>query len=160
MMVDVDVGEEYRQHVSALAHYASVLVGPDEAMDVVNEAVAKTLSRQSLERVQDVRAYWFQAVTYTASSWHRSRSRRDARERRVGAQPRFVSDAHSDVVEDSLRVLDGLSVQQRAVVYFTYWADWPIERIAAVLDVSTGTVRKQLGRARAHLREVLIDERA
>ncbi len=43
-------------------------------------------------------------------------------------------------------------------MYFAYWEDWPVERIAGVLGVSAGTVRKQLGRARAHLREVLTNE--
>ena len=33
MMVKVDLEDEYRRHVRALSHYASVLVGPDEAMD-------------------------------------------------------------------------------------------------------------------------------
>lgn len=157
MMVKVDLEHEYRRHVRALSHYASVLVGPDEAMDVVNDAVANTLARGSLVDVKDIRAYWFQAVTYTASSWHRSRMRRIARERRVSALTPAVRDTPMDL-EDSLKVLAGLSVQQRAVVYFAYWEDWPVERIAGVLGVGAGTVRKQLGRARAHLREVLTNE--
>lgn len=157
MMVKVDLEGEYRRHVRALAHYASVLVGPDDAMDVVNDAVANTLARGSLVNVRDVGAYWFQAVTYTASSWHRSRTRRTAREQRVSALRTASRDPHVGI-EESLKVLAVLSVQQRAVVYFTYWEDWPVERIAGVLGVSTGTVRKQLGRARAHLREVLTNE--
>lgn len=65
--------------------------------------------------------------------------------------------AHLDI-GDALAVLAPLSVQQRAVVYLTYWADWDIERIASVLDVGAGTVRKQLGRARSHLRDALDHE--
>ena len=157
MMVRVEIEDEYRRHVGALAHYASVLVGPDDAMDVVNDAVANTLARGSLVDVVDVRAYWFQAVTNTASSWHRSRTRRTAREQRVGTLRPAGREANMDI-EESLMALARLTVQQRAVVYFAYWQDWPVERIAAVLGVGTGTVRKQLGRARAHLREVLTNE--
>jgi DNA-directed RNA polymerase specialized sigma24 family protein len=42
-------------------------------------------------------------------------------------------------------------------VFLTYWADQTPADIAEVLDVSEGTVRKQLARARARLREVLDD---
>lgn len=156
MMVRVDVEAEYRRHVDALSHYAAVLVGPDDAMDVVNDAVSATLRRGSLESVLDVRAYWFKAVTLTAASWHRSRSRRLVRESRLVVTPPATEAEPS--LGDALRVLAVLSVQQRAVVYLTYWADWDIERIATVLGVSAGTVRKQLGRARQRLREVLDDE--
>ena len=50
-----------------------------------------------------------------------------------------------------------LSPQQRAVVYFTYWDDLLPSQIAELLDVSEGTVRKQLARARDHLRRILRD---
>ena len=152
--VDVDVAGEYREHVGALAHYAAVLVGPSDAMDVVNEAVAGTLARGSLAGVDDVRAYWFRAVTFTAASWHRSYGRRVARERRVHATTPAAVIATPEL-DEALTAIAPLSVQQRAVVYLTYWADWDVPRIAEALGVGEGTVRKQLGRARAHLREVL-----
>jgi RNA polymerase sigma factor (sigma-70 family) len=50
-----------------------------------------------------------------------------------------------------------LSVQQRTVVFLAYWCDQSAGDIAGVLGVSEGTVRKQLVRARARLREVLDD---
>ena len=46
-------------------------------------------------------------------------------------------------------------MQQRAVVYLTYWHDWEPARVAATLGVSEGTIRQQLGRGREKLREVL-----
>ena len=48
-----------------------------------------------------------------------------------------------------------LSVRQRAVVVLTYWADLDPAAIAVMLDVSEGSVRRHLARARAHLRKVL-----
>lgn len=156
MMTCVNVEDEYRRHVAALVHFAAVLVGPDDAMDVVNEAVTGTLARRSLESVRDVRAYWFRAVTFTAASWHRSRLRRHRREDRfqLGA---VVADPGRAELGEAIRVLATLSVQQRSVTYLAYWLDWDVARIAAVLGVSQGTVRKQLGRARARLREELSD---
>ncbi len=157
MMVTVDVEAEYRAHVADLVRYATVLVGPHEANDIVNEAVTATIARSSLATVDDVRAYWFRAVTNTAADWHRSRFRRTARETRAVGRPALSEPTTPD---DARRVLAGLSTQQRAVVYLTYWHDWPIDRVAATLQVSDGTIRKQLGRAREHLREVLGDGRA
>jgi RNA polymerase sigma-70 factor (ECF subfamily) len=154
MMVLVDVESEYRRHVAALVHYATVLVGPDDAMDVVNDAVASSLAGGSLESVDNVRAYWFRSVTNTAAGWHRSRARRRAREVRAAARSRREM---PEMVEPSpaQRALRELSMQQRAAVYLTYWADWEPARIAEVLGVSDGTVRKALARGRERLREVL-----
>ena len=47
------------------------------------------------------------------------------------------------------------SLQQRAVVFFTYWEDMTIPTIADLLGLSTGTVHRNLTRARAHLRKTL-----
>ena len=48
-----------------------------------------------------------------------------------------------------------LSVMQRAVVYLTYWEDLTPAAVAARLDVSEGTVKRHLARARSKLRKVL-----
>jgi RNA polymerase sigma factor (sigma-70 family) len=61
------------------------------------------------------------------------------------------------IAADARTALAVLSLQQRTVVFLTYWADQTPADIAEVLDVSEGTVRKQLARARARLREVLDD---
>ena len=52
-------------------------------------------------------------------------------------------------------MLDSLSPQQRAVVYLSYWHDYSPIQVAEMIGVSEGTVRRQLARARARLREVL-----
>jgi RNA polymerase sigma-70 factor (ECF subfamily) len=156
MMVQVDVEAEYRAHVADLLHYATVLVGPNDAMDVVNEAVTATIARHSLVAVDDVRAYWFRAVSLTAAGWHRAEYRR--RNREVRAASLAVSPGTTERGEDGRRLLTGLSVQQRSVIYMTYWLDWDPARIAAALDVSDGTVRKQLARGREVLRKVLRDD--
>ena len=58
-------------------------------------------------------------------------------------------------VWDAVRVL---SPQQRAVVFLTYWDDQGVDAVAELLGVSAGTVRRQLGRARRRLREVLNEQ--
>lgn len=51
--------------------------------------------------------------------------------------------------------LGELSPQQRSVVYLAYWEDLSVADIAGTLEVSEGTVRRQLARARDRLRKVL-----
>jgi RNA polymerase sigma factor (sigma-70 family) len=48
-----------------------------------------------------------------------------------------------------------LSVQQRAVVFLFFWEDMSEQTIAELLNVSTGTVHKNLSRAKARLRKAL-----
>jgi RNA polymerase sigma-70 factor (ECF subfamily) len=48
-----------------------------------------------------------------------------------------------------------LSVDQRTVLVLRYLLDWPLERIAEVLDVPVGTVGSRLNRALAALRAAL-----
>jgi len=152
-MTAVNLESEYRAHAADLVRYATVLVGPFDAADVVSEAVSATMARTSLATVDDVRAYWFRAVSNTAASWHRSAFRRRDREQRAAAIAQPEEGHHTPT--DARAILSSLSVQQRAVVYLTYWHDWTPDQIAQVLGVSDGTVRKQLARSRAHLREVL-----
>lgn len=47
------------------------------------------------------------------------------------------------------------SQQQRSAVFLTYWLGLSPSEIADELGVSDGTIRKQLARARARLREEL-----
>ena len=42
-------------------------------------------------------------------------------------------------------------------MFLTYWEERTPAQIAALLDVSEGTVRKQLARAREQLRKVISD---
>jgi RNA polymerase sigma factor (sigma-70 family) len=48
-----------------------------------------------------------------------------------------------------------LSVQQRAVVFLFFWEDMSEQTIAELLNVSIGTVHKNLSRAKARLRKAL-----
>jgi RNA polymerase sigma factor (sigma-70 family) len=156
MMASMELDDLYSRARVDLVRFATALVGPDDALDVVSEAVVTTLASGRLDGVDDVRAYWFRAVANRAASWNRSSGRRRRRDARSAALDRF-SDV--EVTADRAReLLGGLSPQQRAVVYLTYWHDWDPATIAAALAVSEGTVRKQLARARAHLREVMNHE--
>lgn len=155
MMVAVDEGSVYRQYADELIRYATALVGPNDAPDVVTEGVLDAFRSDEWDHVLNRRAYLYRCVLRRALSMRRSSERRWAREHRAaGREPERVDDPSVD----AHRALAHLSPQQRAVVFLAYWHDLAPEQIAEMLDVSEGTVRKQLARARERLRSVL-DER-
>lgn len=161
-VMEMDVGELYELHASDLTRFATVLVGPSDAADVVSDAMVGVLTSSSTAHVRNERSYLFRAVANAANSLHRSAGRRRRRELQV------VSTTSSAVPEDqpaavgrsvaAREVLGRLSEQQRVVVFLAYWMDLPAPEIAETLGVSEGTVRKQLARGRERLRRLLDDQ--
>lgn len=146
----------YRRHAVELIRYATVLVGPNDASDVVTDAMIRVFSSAlDASAVANMRALLFRAVYHGVIDHQRSSERRRRREARFEQQRDRPLAAGSGF--DARAVLGVLSVQQRTVVFLTYWCDQTPGDIAVVLGVSDGTVRKQLARARARLREVLDD---
>ena len=146
--------ELYRRHAEELIRYATVLVGPADAPDVVTDAVLSAFGSPGWRRVDHPRAYLYRSVLNTATSWKRSAGRRERREVVVAMRPP-TSPAAPDGAIDVHRALAHLSPQQRAVVFLTYWEDLTPAQIATTLGLSEGSVRKQLARARAQLRKVI-----
>ncbi|MEO5899501.1 MAG: RNA polymerase sigma factor [Ilumatobacteraceae bacterium] len=153
-MATADDVETYRRHAPELVRYAAVLVGPDDAPDVVTDAVLAAFASPRWGAVTNRRAYLYQAVLRRSASHHRADQRRRRRENRAVALAVVPHDVPDPTV-DAHRVLAALSGQQRAVVFLTYWEDLSPAQIAELLNVSDGTVRKQLARARNHLRRSL-----
>lgn len=144
----------YRRYADDLIRYATVLVGPADAADVVSDAVLAAFQSPGWPAVDNRRAYLYRAVLNRATSHHRSVARRRRRERVVALRDERWTLPPSESV-DAHRALAALSEQQRAVVYLTYWEDLTPAQIATLLHVAEGTVRKQLARAREHLRRIL-----
>jgi len=149
----VDDEAIYASCVRDLVGFATTLVGPDDAADVVSEAVMSVMAAKVWSGARDKRSLLFRSVFFTARSWHRSNRRRRARQvHALSADPVDPLPHESSEVTDAL---EALSDQQRAVIFLTYWTDLDPSAIAGMLDTSEGTVRKQLARARTKLREVL-----
>jgi RNA polymerase sigma-70 factor (ECF subfamily) len=156
---ELSLEEAYRRWADELVGYASVLVPISAAADVVADTFADLLARPSVgwSEARDAKGFLFGAISNRARMHHRASGRRRRREQQPSLTVAGVSAVSSSAVSDPAVVdaVGDLSVQQRAVVYLTYWADYPVERVAEILGVSDGTVRRQLARARARLREVL-----
>ncbi|MEX1124528.1 MAG: sigma-70 family RNA polymerase sigma factor [Acidimicrobiia bacterium] len=142
----------YEEVSGPLMRFAASLVGPDAASDLVSEVMVATLQRRSLVSLENPQAYLMQAVLNRA----RSAGRRLDRERRalarypvatVGEDPAdFLVDA------DVVRTVAALPLQQRAAIYFVYWADLEPSEAAELLGVRPATLRRYLHLARKKLR--------
>ena len=155
---EVSLEDAYSRYADELVRYATVLVSRSAAADVVADTFADLLRHAdgAWSGARDVRGFLFGAVANRARMHHRQTNRRRQRERQLVVAQR--PDPNGVMVEsrdEVLEALEGLSVQQRAVTYLTYWHDWSVSQVAEALGVGEGTVRRQLARARARLRGVL-----
>jgi RNA polymerase sigma factor (sigma-70 family) len=151
-----DAEEVYLQYAHELVGFATGLVGPWDAADVVADAMSRCDGTPTWVKVLDHRAYLYRAVLNGSRQWVRSKSSRAVRERLFSAQrtiPREV-ELRPEVWEAVRR----LSVRQRAVIVLAYWEDLTPAQIAVRLGLSEGAVRRHLARAREHLRKVLTDD--
>ena len=145
----------YEAHAAELVRFATGLVGVDDAPDIVVDAFVRVSQAPVWAEARDRRVIWLRAVVFEAHSMIRSSARRRERERRVAVPAAAPSDDAHGSTHDITDALDRLSVQQRAVVVLTYWMDLPPTSVAELLEVSEGSVRKQLARARARMKEAL-----
>lgn len=148
----------WREHADRLVRYATFLVGPADANDIVVEAFLRAVPSLLANEVQQPASYLLRAVSNHAHDLRRSRARRWRRDlQAVG--PAHVVPAHvamADDFGDVRRAVAELSLAQRTVVYLVYWEDRTERDIASLLDVSPSTVREHLIRARRHLRKALV----
>jgi RNA polymerase sigma-70 factor (ECF subfamily) len=144
--------ELYARNRVALTRFATALVGPSDAADVVSDTVVSLLRSGVLVEADNPVALMYRAVLNKANSHHRSMYRRRARERKF-ADSIIVQDP--ELRPDVVVAVVKLSPQQRACVYLTYWEDLTASDVAQRLGIGEGTVKRYLARARAKLREVL-----
>ncbi|HZD22203.1 MAG TPA: hypothetical protein VE569_02205 [Acidimicrobiia bacterium] len=75
--------ETYEKYAGELVRFATGLVGPDDAADVVSGVFVKVLGTRSWPDVDEQRAYLYQAVLNEVRMRHRSTMGRRAREMRA-----------------------------------------------------------------------------
>ena len=146
--------EVYEKCADELIRFATSLVGPTDAPDVLSVAVIQALTSSRWAGVSNRRAYLYRSVLNAARSRRRAEARRRAREA-PGAVP--TAWEPPELRPEVLEAIGRLSERQRAVVYLTYWDDLDPAGAAELLDISEGSVRRHLARARANLRRTLRD---
>jgi RNA polymerase sigma-70 factor (ECF subfamily) len=151
--VGVELGD-YERLGPELLRFATGLVGGADAADVLSSVIVKAFASSSWPTVRNQRAYLYRAVYHEALTWRRRSARRGDVERAAAGRVEFELPEFDPAVRQAV---EQLSVQQRAVVLLTYWADLNPTQAAERLGISEGSVRRHLARARARLRKVLDD---
>jgi RNA polymerase sigma-70 factor, ECF subfamily len=156
-----DLEEEFREFVAArsfaLLRTAYLLCGDwSTAEDLLQTALTKTyLAWKRLGEIEAVEPYARRVLVNTATSWWR---RRWHGERPTEVLPeRAVPDRIDEHVErDALwRHVRALPARQRAVLVLRFYEDLSETQTAALLNISTGTVKSQTFRALNTLRRRL-----
>lgn len=148
----------YRAEFPRLAGYCLALVGSEaSARDIAQEALVRVFSRWV--QVDQPRAYAYLVATNLARrSWKRRAGESRALTRAFVRQVPTQDPAETDrpwLAE----LVDGLPAKQREVVLLFYYADLPVEEVARLLRLPTGTVKRRLHEARAALSAQVRNER-
>jgi RNA polymerase sigma factor (sigma-70 family) len=151
-VVDVRDEELYEQHAAELIRFATTLVGPSHAEDVVANAVIRSMASRAWPTVAAPRAYLFRAVLNEARSVGRSDRRRIRREQTVAHHETEDAATISVEVRDAMA---RLSLRERSVLYLSYWHELPIAEVATTLGLSRRSTERALTDARRNLEERL-----
>ena len=149
-------GDFVAEALPGLLRFGYLLTGdPQEAEDLVQEALARSLRRWRKLHTGDGVAYVRQVmVNANITRWRRWEARV-----RLGWLPdRTADDPELHRIDDRdrlRRALLQLPARQRTVLVLRYYADMPDQRIAQLMDTSPVTVRTQAARGLATLRPLL-----
>jgi RNA polymerase sigma-70 factor (sigma-E family) len=147
----------YRRLVAQVYAFTTDL---SEAQDVVQEAFTRALARpKGLSDVDNPEA-WLRtvAVNVVRRRWRR-RKLLDTILLRDRPIARVVEAPPGPERADLRDALATLPTTFREAIVLHYFADLPVDEVAAVLDVPIGTVKSRLSRGRAALAEHLGDYR-
>ncbi len=130
--------------------YATALVGPDTADNVVSSVVVRTLARPGgLGGLREPKQYLMKAILNET----RSRHRRAVRRPTIHADTTTsVTSADGDQVVDMIR---SLPARQRAAAYLVFYEEYTPTEAARLMGCRPATVRRYLHLARTKLREAL-----
>ncbi len=140
--------EKYAELVYRLAF--SQLKNQSDAEDVLQEVFLRYLRKQPAFESEEHGKAWFIRVTVNrcrsvwSSAWRRHHAELD--ESLAAEDPDYL---------DLRAAVCALPKKYRAVIHLFYYEDYTTAKIAALLRLKESTVRAQLTRARAMLRERL-----
>ncbi len=153
--MDQSDAELFEKHADELTRFATGIVGPSDAPDIVSGAFLRCMLSERWPSVANRQAYLYKAVLNEAIMTGRSAERRLHREQTTPLPEAIGTDVPRPEV---LEAVSRLSLRQRAVIVLTYWNDLGPASVAGLLGISEGAVRRHLARARALLKEYLDEQ--
>lgn len=151
----------YTVHRDGLLRLGVLICGDrSRAEDAVAEAFAKVLPRWRRGVVEQPGYYLRRALVNELTGGFRRRAleRREVSKRWGDDRGRQGVEVHVSEHMSMREALSSLPPAQRAVLVLRFYEDLSEAEIAALLDVSLGTVKSRTSRALARLREILQEE--
>ena len=155
----------FARHSSTIYRYLRRRVGVALAEELAAETFARAFrGRRRFDPRGESALPWLYGIAANLLRMHRRTEERRLRayaraaDRRLEPSPNIDSERRLDAVAlrpALARALASLSCGQREVLLLHAWAGLSHEEIAVALDVSAGTVRSRLHRARAEMAERL-----
>lgn len=148
----------FREHHRDVYAFALHLLGhPAQAEDVTSDVLVKVFLRVRRGRVDHPKAYLRRAVVNDVHSWRR---RRQVERRWLERQPQSdgADTGGFERVSDAqllTRALGRLAPRQRAAIVLRFYDDLSEAETAEILGCSVGTVKSQVHRGIARLRELV-----
>lgn len=143
--------EENKDAMFRLAY--SIVLNQQDAEDIVSEAVLKGYSHlENLKNTKKMKAWLFQILVNESKDCLKRCSRMDLVE-----DSSLFEDNGGDKEKtyDLLEFVCRLDEIFKEVVMLYYFEDFNVKEIANILDISEGTIKSRLSRARAKLKEFL-----
>lgn len=137
-----------------LAGWVRGLVGDEEtAHEIASESFTRAMSR--LSRLDNPQAYLYRvAANLVRDHWRRTERERRAM-RTVAAAARDETQSAPDGEVDMRTLVEHLPVRLRTAVLLYYYGGFGVREVATILNRPEGTVKADLFRARAYLRDAL-----
>lgn len=152
-------GKRAVEQLPALRRYARMLVGDQQADDLVHEALIRAISAEKSFKPGGNMRGWLLTILHNCfvNDWRRSRAESAGIEHLALHSADHVPPSQEDAVHlaDLTRNLALLSVEHRAVLHLIVAEGLSYEAAAEVLGVPVGTVMSRLSRARGALREAM-----
>lgn len=133
--------------------YATALVGPSEAEDVVSAVVTRVIAKPGgLIGLNEPKQYLMKSVLNEVRNRHRSSKQRATTP--VGV-PDMGPAPDTGVVSDIVDTIERLPVRQRAAAFLVFHQGYSPSEAARLMGCRPATVRRYLHLARQKLREAL-----
>lgn len=147
-----------RPHLDALYRMAYRWAqNPEDAEDLVQETLVKVVDRvDEMEQLEKLRSWLIKILYRCFVDLHRKRGRTPTQE--WTADIDLLDEDNAKQLEyrrDLLKALETLNHEQRDVVLLHDTEGYTAAEVASILDISQGTVKSRLHRAREHLRKFL-----
>ena len=136
-----------------LMRFATVLVGPNDAEDVVSSVVARALARRGgLAGLEDPKSYLTRSVLNEATGLKRARARRRTTPMALVPEPGSGSGIGTLAIRE---ILDTLPSRQRAAAYLVFHQEHTAVEAAELLGIRPATVRRYIHLARQRIERAL-----